>query len=742
MKRLFITTALIVGLRSAVAQSDSLNVTLDEANVIASRATSTTPIAFTNINAQQLQHANFGVDLPYMVNFTPSCIATSDAGAGIGYTSLRIRGVDATRTNVTANDIPLNDSESHSMYWVNLPDLTSSIKDIQIQRGVGTSSNGAGAFGASLNLRTGQISTLPYAGFSGSYGSFNSHKETLKVGTGLLGGHWTFDARLSNIGSDGYIDRATSDLNSFYTQAAYFGTNTTARLMIFGGKERTYHAWNYASREEMQEFGRRYNSCGLMFTDSEGRQHFYDDQTDNYKMLNYHFLVDHRLNKHWQFNVGLHYTKGDGYYQEYKDGRKLIEYGLQPYTDATGEIVKKSDLVRKKSHDSHFGGAIFALRYSRDRLKSTLGGGYNYYENDHFGNVLWVKNYWGSLNPNDEYYRNKAQKNDANLYLKSEYALTSNLSAYADVQYRHLRYQINGIHDKYDSYNQTGMQALNIDDTFNFFNPKLGVNWKVSTPLRIFASVAKAHKEPTRNNYTDGYFTEPPKAESLVDYEVGAQYAKSNWHIGANLYYMDYDDQLVLTGELNEIGEAVSANVPRSYRAGIELQAGITFPFGLNWEANATLSRNRIKNFQETIYGYDDQWNELPAQVINHGDTHIAFSPEVIVNNALTYENKGFFARLSTQFVGEQYMSNADVAEHKLDAYCVSNLDLAYTFKPFSQIKSLTIGATIYNLFNEEYENNGWASSSYLNTASQRVNYTGYAAQAGLHFMSHLSINF
>lgn len=740
-RKLCFSVVLMVGAQSAFAQTDSLQVALREATVVASRATATTPIAFTNISAKQLERSNFGVDLPYLLSNTPSCLATSDAGAGVGYTSLRIRGVDATRTNVTINDIPLNDAESHSVFWVNTPDLVSSVKDIQLQRGVGTSSQGAGAFGASLNLQTDLFSAQPYVELQGSYGSFNTHKETLRFGTGLLNGHWTFDARLSNIGSDGYIDRARADMYSFFTQAAYFGRRTAVRFIAFGGTEETYHAWNYASREEMQQYGRRYNSCGLMYADENGVQHFYDDQIDNYKMFNYQLLLDHRFSQNWKLNLGLHYTKGDGYYQEYKTDRKLLEYGMQPY-EMDGELVKKTDLVRKKAHDSHFGGGVFSLRYYQGDLSATLGGGYNYYRNDHFGRVLWVENYLGDLNPNADYYRNVGEKSDANLYLKAEYALTNELSAYADLQYRRLRYQIHGENDKYDSWNGSGMQQLNIDDTFNFLNPKVGLNWQVCQPLRLYASVAMAHKEPTRNNYTDGYFTEHPKEEKLIDYELGASYQGKRWHAGANLYLMDYTDQLVLTGELNEIGEAVSANVPDSYRAGVELQAGIKLPFGLSWEANATFSRNRIKNYEETIYGYDNDWNDLPAQTIQHGTTHIAFSPEVIVGNAFSYEFKDFYARLSTQYVGKQYMSNADVREHQLDAYCVSNLDLAYTFRPATLFKAITLGVTVYNLLNEEYENNGWASSSYLNTADQRVNYTGYAAQAGTNFLAHLTLKF
>ncbi len=742
MKRFISTAALTVGLLPVVAQhNDSIDIVLEEASVIATRATSTTPIAFTNISREQLRRTNHGQDIPYLVSATPSSVSTSDAGAGIGYTSLRIRGVDATRINVTANGIPVNDAESHTVFWVNMPDLASSVKDIQVQRGVGTSTNGAGAFGASMNLQTVDFASVPYAEISASGGSFRTHKETLRLGTGLLNDHWTFDLRLSNIGTAGYIDRASADLYSFYTQVAYVGDATTARLIAFGGTEETYHAWNYASREEMDAYGRRYNSCGYMFTDDNGVQHFYDDQTDNYTQTNFQFLLDHRFNKQWKANVGLHYTKGDGYYQEYKTDRKLIEYGMQPY-DVNGETIKRSDLVRKKAMDNHFAGLVFSLNYTDKKLRATLGGAANRYSGDHFGKVLWVKNYIGNLNPNADYYRNEAQKDDANIYARGEYLITPQLTAYGDVQYRHIRYTVEGTNDKYNSWTGNGMQGLDLDERFDFFNPKVGLNWQPTKHLRIFASVAQAHKEPTRNNYTDGYLTEHPRAERLTDYELGATYTADNWHVGANLYWMDYKDQLVLTGELNEIGEAVSANVPKSYRAGIELQGGFSLPFGLSWEGNLTLSRNRIRDFKETIYGYDDDWNDLPAAVVDHGDTHIAFSPDIIAGSTLNYTYKGLRTSLHTQIVSEQYMSNADVAAHKLDAYCVSNLDVSYTFSPKSLAKNASIGVTVYNLFNEEYENNGWASSSYQNTPDTRVNYTGYAAQAGINFLAHLTLKF
>ena len=769
---------LLMAALSVCAQTherDSLRIiNLDEVEIISTRATGTTPVAFTNVGKEQLKKQNFGQDLPYLLSMIPSAITTSDAGAGIGYTTLRVRGTDGTRINVTANGIPINDAESHTVFWVNLPDFASSVKDMQVQRGAGTSTNGAGAFGASINMQTGDFSLKPYAEFNGSYGSFNTHKETVKAGTGLIDGHWVPSAivvtlpismaRLSNISTDGYLDRAEVGLNSYYLQGGYYNDNTSVKLITFAGKERTYHAWNYATKAQMEAFGRRFNSCGYMYVADKnggihqpdidydygieeagellkdgGNFHYYDDQTDNYVQKNYQLLVNHNFNTRWNLNVGLHYTKGDGYYQEYKDGRKLVEYGLKPY-ELAGETVKKSDLIRKKGMDNWFGGGIFSVNYNHNRLHASLGGALNRYDGDHFGKVLWVKNYLGSLDPDRDYYRNNATKNDGNIYLKANYELGKGLSAYADMQYRHITYKMNGENDKWNSAVHA-LQHLDIDEKFDFFNPKAGLSWQINRNHRLYGSFSVAHKEPTRNNYTDGLLTDPPKAERLFDYELGYTFSNSWLHLGANFYYMDYKDQLVLTGELNEIGEAVAANVPDSYRMGIELTGGLKLSCGFQWDINATLSRNRIKNFVETLYGYDEDWNELPGVKIDHGTTHIAFSPDFILSNRFGYAYKGLEVSLQSQYVSKQYMSNMDIEDHLLDAYFVSNLNLAYTFK-LPKLKSVTIGCTVYNLFNEEYENNGWASSDYTNSPERRNNYTGYAAQAGTNVLGHLSLSF
>ena len=716
--------------------SDSLHTNLQEVEIISTRATSTTPVAYTNIGREEIAKMNTGVDFPYLVAMTPGAVATSDAGTGIGYTSLRIRGTDGTRINVTANGIPVNDAESHNVFWVNLPDFASSIKDVQIQRGVGTSTNGAGTFGASINLQTSDFNTRPYAGFSASGGSFGTHKETFCAGTGIVNDHWSADIRLSNLGSDGYIDRASAKLNSFYMQGAWYGNSTAVRLITFAGREQTYHAWNYASKEEMSLYGRTYNSCGYMYTDSTGTPRYYDGQTDNYTQLNAQLLIDHHFNERLRMNIGLHYTKGDGYYQEYKGERKLVEYALLPFA-VNSSTVTRSDLVRRKAMDNHFGGGIFAFTYSGNNLTATLGGAANRYAGEHFGQVMWVKEYIGSIAPNHEYYRNSAMKDDANIYLKADWRLASALNLYADIQYRHIGYAIDGCNDKWNS-SQGNLQQLAIDEKFDFFNPKAGLSWQIDDSNRLFGSVSVAHKEPTRNNYTDGKLNVHPTAERLIDYELGYTFVNSWLNVGANIYFMDYKDQLVLTGELNEIGEPLAANIPDSYRAGVELMAGVKLPCGFAWSANTAFSRNRIKEFTEVLY--DDNSGE--RWEINHGDTRIAFSPEVVVNNCFTYGWRGFEASLQSQYVGKQYMSNANQEQHSLDAYFVSNLRLAYSF-PLRSVRCITVGVTIYNLFNEEYENNGYAGSGYYtddNGVRHRYNYAGYAAQAGTNALAHVSI--
>jgi len=752
MKKTLLTVATTLATLVAAAQPAATDtvpaIALSEVEVLGTRASQSTPVAFTNITTKQLAAMNHGLDIPFLLTMTPSVITTSDAGAGVGYTSMRVRGTDATRINITVNDIPLNDAESHSIYWVNTPDFASSVRDIQVQRGAGTSTNGSGAFGGSVNMRTQSFSRDPYAEFSGSYGSFNTNKETLRVGSGMLGDHWAIEARLSHIGSDGYRDRASSELVSYFGQIGYFNNSgTSLRFITFGGKEDTYHAWDGISRDDLEN-NRTYNPNGEIKHGKEVTG-FYKDQKDIYRQTHYQLIWNQTFNPLWRLNVALHYTNGDGYYQEYKNARTLKEYALEPVMLANGEVSKKASLVRKKCVNSDFGGGVFSLQYTGDRLAATLGGGVNRYSNDHYGQVIWVENYTSVLRPDHEYYRNNGRKTDFNFYLKGNYMIVGGLSAYVDLQYRHIGYRITGNNDKWDwTASPERLQSLNIDEPFDFFNPKAGINWRVDQRNRVYASFAVAQKEPTRNNYTDGLFLQHPTREKLYDWEAGYEFRNDRFLFSTNLYYMNYKDQLVLNGKINEIGELMAENVPNSYRMGIELLAGVRFTDWLRWEVNATFSRNRIKDYVGYVSDYDDNWDDMWSQTeIHAGNTTIAFSPSVTVGSMLALDYKGFTAALQTQYVSRQYLDNFERKEDSLDPYFVNNLDLGYTFK-LPHIRSITVGATIYNLFDEKYENNGYSQTAAVYPGGNKANgYTlssdpRFYPMAGINALGHITLRF
>ena len=723
------------------------SIALSEVEVLGTRASENTPVAFTNITGKQLAAENHGLDIPFLLTMTPSVITTSDAGAGVGYTSMRVRGTDATRINITVNDIPLNDAESHSIYWVNTPDFASTVRDVQVQRGAGTSTNGSGAFGGSVNMRTQSFSRDAYAEVSGSYGSFNTNKETLRVGSGLMGEHWAVEARLSHISSDGYRDRASSELISYFGQVGYFNAGTSLRFITFGGKEDTYHAWDGISRDDLKN-NRTYNPNGEIKHDGKVTG-FYKDQKDIYRQIHYQLIWNQTFNPLWKLNVALHYTDGFGYYQEYKNALTLKEYGLEPVVTADG-INKKASLVRKKCVDSGFGGGVFSLQYSGERLAATLGGGFNRYSNDHYGQVIWVENYTSTLAPDHEYYRNNGRKTDFNVYIKGNYMITAGLSAYADLQYRYIGYRITGNNDKWDwTADPERLQALNIDEPFNFFNPKAGLNWQINAKNRAYASFAVAQKEPTRNNYTDGLFLQHPTSEKLYDWELGYEFRSGNFAAGANFYYMNYKDQLVLNGKINEIGELMAENVPNSYRMGVELVAGYRFTDWLRWDVNATFSRNRIKDYVGYVSDYDaDTWEEMWTQTaIQAGNTTIAFSPSVTVGSLIALDYKGFSALLQSQYVSRQYLDNFQRKEDSLDPYFVNNLDLGYTFK-LPHIRSITVGVAIYNLFNVKYETNGYSMTSAMYPDGSKENkYSLYSdprfyPMAGINALGHVTFRF
>lgn len=750
MKKTFLTTAALVSASSAALaatapKADTAKVVrLQNVEVTATRATKTTPVAFTNVSKQQIAELNHGKDIPFLVSSTPSVLTTSDAGAGIGYSAMRVRGTDATRINVTANDIPMNDAESHSIFWVNTPDFASSLEDIQIQRGVGTSTNGAGAFGASVNMRTQRFSMNPYAEMSGTYGSFNTNKETFKVGSGLIGGHWNFDARFSHIASDGYRDRASSKLHSYFAQAGYFGGQTSVRFITFGGKECTYHAWDGISKSDLTD-NRKYNPNGEIKRDGKVIG-FYDDQTDNYRQTHYQLIWDQGIGANWHWNLGLHYTDGFGYYQEYKNARTLKEYGLEPFMVGDNK-VKKSSLVRKKNVDSGFGGAVFSLNFAKGSLNTTFGGSFNSYANDHYGNVIWVENYLLPLDPSHEYYRNKGKKNDFTIYWKASNTLWQSLRLYADMQYRHIGYKITGDNDKWDwTASPEHLQVLNVDEKFDFFNPKVGLIYDFNKHNTAYASFSVAQKEPTRNNYTDGLFTVHPKAEKLFDWEAGYTFSSDRFTAGVNFYYMKYKDQLVLNGKLNEIGEAMAENVPDSYRMGVELQAGVKITEWLRWDLNGTFSRNRIKDYVGYVSNYEaSTWNDLYTQTaVEKGNTTIAMSPSFIGNSVIAFNLKGFSAQFTSQYVSRQYLDNFENKEDSLDPYFVSHLNLAYTFK-LPHVKAITVGCTVYNIFNEKYENNGYSQTCALVSADGSYKLSSdprFYPMAGTNVLAHLTFSF
>ena len=715
---------------------DSMRIVkLEGVEVVSTRASAKTPVAFTNISKKDIKKQNIGKDIPFLISTTPSILTTSDAGAGIGYSKIRIRGTDATRINVTTNGIPMNDAESHELYWVNTPDLASSLEDIQVQRGVGTSTNGAGAFGASINMRTQAIFPQKYAEVSGSYGSFNSHKETFRLGTGLINDKWAFDARISNIQSDGYRDRASSDLKSYFLQGGYFGEKTSVKLITFGGKEETYHAWDGISKD-MLKSNRRYNPNGEI-EDSKGNViGFYDNQIDHYVQKNYHLLINQYLSNTWNLNVGFHYTDGDGYYEEYKNKRSLKEYGLQPF-EHNGETVKKSDLIRKKFTESRFGGGIFSFNHKGEKLQASLGGGLNYYKNDHFGKVLWVKNYIGDIMPDNHYYDNTGRKTDGNIYAKASFEVTDGLSLFADAQFRHLRYRLSGLSDKWNwTSNPEQLQSLSFDEKFNFFNPKLGLSWQINSYHSTYASFSVAQKEPTRSNYTDALFTQKPNAEKLYDYELGYTFNNPCFNASVNLYYMDYKDQLVLNGKVNEIGRAISENVDKSYRMGIEISLGAQLTKWLRWDINGTWSKNRIKDY--VAYFSDSNYKQ---HTLNWGDTPISFSPSFMGNSIISANYKGFNASFQTQYSTRQYLDNLGLKDNSLDPFIVNHIHLSYDFK-LPYIKQATVGASVYNLFNLKYETNGYSQTS-IDTEGQILSHDPrFYPMAGTNVLAHITLSF
>ncbi len=713
----------------------------DEVIVMATRAGKDAPLAYSEIDKEELAQLNMGKDMPYLLEGMPSVVTTSDAGAGVGYTGIRIRGSDPTRVNVTLNGIPYNDSESQGVYWVNLPDMASSVESIQVQRGVGTSTNGAGAFGASINIQTTGLNEKPYATIDNAFGSFNTRKHTIAAGTGLMNEAFTVDARLSKIYSDGYLDRAYADLNSFYVSAGYYGKSSLLKFNIFSGKEVTYQAW-YGTpearvkndRQGMQDYIARNGltpaeADNLLNSGRTYNYYTYDNEVDNYQQTHYQLLYSQDITDDFMLNTALHYTHGEGYYEQYKADQNLSDYGFSGPVFG-GIQVDTTDLIRRRWLNNDFYGVTFSGHYQPgNRLELTLGGAWNAYDGDHYGEIIWAE-ITGNAGIRDRYYDNNGYKTDFNIYLKGSYAITNALSAYADIQYRSINYTLTGIDN----------DRLPIDGQYmyQFVNPKAGINYRLTPGTNLYLSYSVGNKEPVRTDFIDSPDGSLPEPETLHDVELGYKKVSDKLRLNANFYYMYYQNQLVLTGELNDTGSPLRTNVNSSYRTGLELEASYTFNPQLSLMTNATFSKNIINNFTEVIYDYGQNWDEYNTVRIDHGNTNISFSPEIIAGGTIRYQPvSGLAINWAHRYVGDQYLDNTSNENRKIDGYYLSDLRINYAFSAL-KMKSIGLNLAIYNLFNNRYEANGYTFGYRGGGAEIRENF--YYPQAGINFMAGITL--
>jgi iron complex outermembrane receptor protein len=687
----------------------------DEVVVSASRVNQNQPLTFSSINKEKIDQLNFGQDIPVLLSNTPSLVSSSDAGNGVGYTNLRVRGSDITRINVTLNGIPVNDAESQGVFWVNMPDLASSLDNVQIQRGIGTSGNGAAAFGASINLESGGLRQQAYAQYDLGVGSFNTWKHTMQAGTGLLKEHWTFDLRLSKLNSDGFIDRASSDLKSLYFSAGYYGKKSMLKFLIISGKEKTYQAWEGIPKDSLAT-NRTYNPFS------------YENQTDNYQQDNYQLLFSTEASKRVVVNAALHYTFGRGYYEEFREGDDFASYGL-PYPIIGNDTILSTDLVRQKWLKNHFAGFTLSANYdNKHNLQIIAGGAANKYFGDHFGNIIQAS-VATTIPMNYQWYFNTSKKAEYNIYAKMNYRPAKKLYTWLDLQFRVVDFLLDSVDSK--------LRDITQDHHFYFFNPKAGVTWHINTKHSLYVSAAWSHREPNGNNFADADLTKPaPKAEKMLNAELGYHFSARNIATGINAFYMYYIDQLVLTGEINDVGYAIMTNVPKSYRAGIELNASARFWKVVNWEANAAFSINKINDFTE----YVDDWDN-GGQITNPlGNTTIAFSPSIVAGNTFRVNVcKGLNLTLNTKFISRQYVDNTQSKDRSLDGYSVSDFIAEYALHP-KPLRHLKFSLILNNIFNHQYENNAWVYRYFYEGKYQVMD--GYFPQAGINVMAGMSIGF
>lgn len=804
MKKI-IASALLAGVTSmSIAQSgdqqiDSLKtLNLEEVFVNSTRANEKTPVTFTNVKKEAIQSVNLGQDLPILLKMTPSMVTTSDAGAGIGYTGMRIRGSDATRINVTINGIPINDSESQGVFWVNMPDISSSTNSIQIQRGVGTSTNGAAAFGATVNLQTSTPGMEAYGMINNTVGSFGTRKHTVMLNSGLIDDHWAFEGRLSKVASDGFIDRSAADLQSYYLSSAYYGKKTIVKALAFGGKEVTQQAWfgtpeakltnNPEMLQNLIDFGGEYRTQeqleNLANSDSRTFNYYtYENDVDNYQQDHYQLHLSHQLNKNWNATVAGHYTYGRGYFEQFKANDDFANYNLSNITYLTdqlfsnaanndGELINnifgnnllndgvelvfnpviteqgdsvrnvsgdvlldavaqtsQGDFVRRRWLENHFAGITYSVNYESEKVNATLGGGYNYYDGDHFGEVIWAE-FGSNLNIRDRYYDNVGTKNDFNSFLKVNYQLNEKLNLYLDGQVRIISYETKGV--------DNDLRQINVNEEFNFFNPKFGATYQINEKSNLYGSFAIGNREPVRSDFIDSPVK--PKHETLQDIEVGYKKFGDKYQFGVNLYNMNYSDQLVLTGALNDVGSNIRSNVDKSYRRGIEIEGTYQVSSQLTWGVNASFSQNRIEDFTEVLYDYGAAFDEFNVINNTYDNSDIAFSPSVVVGSIINFiPMKGLSIGLQSKYVGEQFLDNTSNENRAIEAYFINDLNIGYTFKT-DFIEEIGLQLLVNNILDVKYESNGYTWGYLAGNTDYRQN--NYYPQAGTNLLFAVNLKF
>ena len=731
MKHLFIYITLLAITSTMVAQTQVVDSTktvdsiqlqrLEEVLVKSVRVDADSPITHSNIDKVELAKRNLGQDIPYMLSYLPSVVTTSDAGAGIGYTYIRVRGSDASRINVTLNGIPFNDAESQGTFFVNLPDFTSSVESLQLQRGVGTSTNGSGAFGASLNILTDAVSEESYGEISNTFGSYNTRKHNVKFSTGLLNEHIEIAGRLSTIESDGYIDRASSNLKSYFLQGAFVDNNTLIKAITFGGQEETYQSW-YGIDSETLENDRTFNPSGI-YTDEDGETRFYDKEVDNYSQDHYQLFWNQRYSNNWSSNVSLNYTYGRGYFEQYKEDESFEDYGFEPIV-LENSVINTTDLIRRRWLNNNFYAANANVNYKDYKFDVTSGLFYSYYGGDHFGEVIWAQNAGGS-EIRDRYYSGNGDKNEFTVFAKATYKINKKWSVFGDLQGRFVSYRTSGI--------TSDLVPLVEQEKYNFFNPKAGASFQLNTNNQFYLSYGRANREPRKSDFEQGIFT----AEKLDDFELGWRTTSKAVKVNTNLFYMDYKDQLVLTGAIDDVGAPIRATSGQSYRLGIEIDADIQLLKGLKILPNAALSTNKNVDFVTSRDG----------SLVNLGSTNISFSPDIIIGNQLQYSPlKNVQLGLLSKFVGEQYMGNIDSDASKLDSYFVHDLNIVYTLTDVPFVKSIVFTGLVNNIFSEKYVSNGYFFT-YDDDFSvpgeiTTIEGAGYYPQAEINFLLGATIRF